>query len=89
MIVLKSNRIIIFFQKRNVQRILCILTLRKLLKRDQLSEIYPIGQDNRPFPEHEPMEYGIFVGQIIEANGTPRMNTDVRWEYELRGIAYE
>jgi hypothetical protein len=55
----------------------------------QLSPIYPAGQDNRPFPEHEPMEYGIFVGQIIEADGKPRMNMDVRWEYELRGIAYE
>ena len=42
-----------------------------------------------PFPPHEPMEYGIFVGQIIEANGKPRMNTDVRWEYELRGLPYE
>jgi hypothetical protein len=51
--------------------------------------LYLEGQDNRPFPEHEPMEYGIFVGQIIEADGTPRMNTDVRWEYELRGISYE
>ena len=34
-------------------------------------------------------EYGIFVGQIIEADGKPRMNTDVRWEYELRGLPYE
>jgi hypothetical protein len=51
--------------------------------------IYPPGQDNRPFPEHEPMEYGIFVGQIIKEDGTPKMNTDVRWEYELRGISYE
>jgi hypothetical protein len=57
--------------------------------RRQLSTIYPSGQDSRPFPEHEPMENGIFVGQIIEADGTPRMNTDVRWEYELRGISYE
>ena len=36
-----------------------------------------------------PMDHGIFVGQIIEADGKPRMNTDVRWEYELRGIPYE
>ena len=57
--------------------------------RRQLPAIYPPKQDNRPFPEHEPMEYGIFVGQIIEEDGTPRMNTDVRWEYELRGIPYE
>jgi len=57
--------------------------------RRQLSEIYPAGQDSRPFPDHEPMDHGIFVGQIIEADGTPRMNMDVRWEYELRGIAYE
>lgn len=54
-----------------------------------LRDIYPPNQDNRPFPEHEPMKYGIFVGQIIEADGKPRMNTDVRWEYELRGLSYE
>ena len=54
-----------------------------------LSRIYPEGQDNRPFPDHLPMDHGIFVGQIIEADGKPRMNTDVRWEYELRGIPYE
>ncbi len=52
-------------------------------------QIYPEGQDNRPFPEHKPMDHGIFVGQIIEVDGTPRMNTDVRWEYELRGIDHE
>lgn len=57
--------------------------------RRQLPHIYPQNQDNRPFPEHEPMEYGIFVGQIIDENNQPKMNTDVRWEYELRGINYE
>ena len=46
--------------------------------------IYPEGQDSRPFPPHKPMEYGIFVGQIIEEDGKPKMNMDVRWEYELR-----
>lgn len=51
--------------------------------------LYLPEQDNRPFPEHEPMEYGIFVGQIIDENNKPKMNTDVRWEYELRGISYE
>jgi len=35
------------------------------------------------------MEHGMFVGQIIEEDGKPRMNMDVRWEYELRGIPYE
>jgi hypothetical protein len=35
------------------------------------------------------MEYGMFVGQIIEEDGKPRMNMDVRWEYELRDIPYE
>lgn len=50
--------------------------------------MYPPNQDNRPFPTHEPMEYGIFVGQIIDENNKPKMNTDVRWEYELRGISY-
>jgi hypothetical protein len=55
----------------------------------QLSEIYPEGQDNRPFPLHKPMEYGIFVGQIIGVDGKPKINTDVRWEYELRGLSYE
>jgi len=62
------------------------------LERDvfnQLREIYPPEQDTRPFPSHEPMEYGIFVGQIIEADGKPRMNIDVRWEYEIRGISYD
>ena len=54
-----------------------------------LPEIYPPDQVTKPFPSHEPMEYGIFVGQIIEADGKPRMNTDVRWEYELRGLPYE
>lgn len=54
-----------------------------------LRDIYPPNQDSRPFPEHEPMEFGIFVGQIIEADGKPRINTDVRWEYELRGLNYE
>ena len=34
-------------------------------------------------------EYGIFVGQIIEEDGKPKMNMDVRWEYELRGLSYE
>ena len=57
--------------------------------RRQLPEIYPRNQDNRPFPEHEPMEYGIFVGQIIDEDNNPIINTDVRWEYELRGISYE
>ena len=51
-----------------------------------LSHIYPEGQDSRPFPDHLPMDNGIFVGQIIDENGRPRMNMDVRWEYELRGI---
>lgn len=55
----------------------------------QLPHIYPHSQDNRPFPEHEPMEYGIFVGQIIDKDNKPVINTDVRWEYELRGISYE
>ena len=54
-----------------------------------LPEIYPEGQDSRPFPLHEPMEYGIFIGQIIDANNKPVINTDVRWEYELRGLSYE
>ena len=54
-----------------------------------LSQIYPEDQDSRPFPPHEPMEHGIFVGQIIEEDGKPRMNMDVRWEYELRGLPYE
>ena len=53
------------------------------------SNIYPDGQDSRPFPPHKEMDHGIFVGQIIEADGKPRMNMDVRWEYELRGISYE
>lgn len=56
---------------------------------NQLREIYPTHQDSRPFPEHEPMEYGIFVGQIIDENNKPKINTDVRWEYELRGLSYE
>ena len=55
----------------------------------QLSEIYPEGQDSRPFPLHKSIEYGIFVGQIIGADGKPKINTDVRWEYELRGLSYE
>ena len=52
-------------------------------------QIYPLNQDSRPFPKHEPMEYGTFIGQIIDENNKPKMNTDVRWEYELRGIKYE
>lgn len=56
---------------------------------NQLREIYPTHQDSRPFPKHEPMEYGIFVGQIIDENNNPKLNTDVRWEYELRGLSYE
>ena len=54
-----------------------------------LNHIYPENQDSRPFPPHKPMEYGIFVGQIIEEDGKPKMNMDVRWEYELRGLPYE
>ena len=54
-----------------------------------LSEIYPECQDTRQFPIHEPMEYGIIVGQIIDENNKPVINTDVRWEYELRGLSYE
>ena len=54
-----------------------------------LSNIYPEGQDSRPFPDHLPMEYGIFVGQIIDENNKPKINMDVRWEYELRGLPYE
>jgi len=57
--------------------------------RRQLPHIYPHNQDNRPFPQHEPMEYGIFVGQIIDENNLPIIDTDVRWEYEMRGISYE
>ena len=40
-------------------------------------------------PLHKPMEYGIFVGQIIGVDGKSKINTDVRWEYELRGLSYE
>ena len=32
----------------------------------KLKEIYPPNQDSRPFPDHLPMEHGIFVGQIID-----------------------
>ena len=53
-----------------------------------LSNIYPEGQDNRPFPDHEPMEHGIFVGQIIEADGKPRMNMMFDGNTG-RGIPYE
>ena len=54
-----------------------------------LSNIYPENQDSRPFPDHLPMEHGIFVGQIIDENNKPKINMDVRWEYELRGLSYE
>ncbi|MFZ2167327.1 MAG: hypothetical protein WAV50_00485 [Minisyncoccia bacterium] len=47
---------------------------------------YPEGQDSRPFPPHKPMVYGIYVGQRIDEYNQPIMNTDTRWEYELRGI---
>lgn len=55
----------------------------------QHPHLYLPTQDNRPFPEHEPMEYGVFVGQVIGINGIPEINTDVRWEYELRGLSTE
>ena len=66
--------------------------LEYYLKEDvyrQLKEIYPEDQDSRPFPDHLPMEHGIFVGQIIDENNKPKMNMDVRWEYELRGLKYD
>ena len=53
------------------------------------ANIYPKGQDTRPFPSHKPLDYGLYVGQIIEPDGRPRMNMDVRWEYELRGEKYD
>ncbi len=52
-------------------------------------EIYPPDQDSRPFPQHKPLDYGIFIGQVIDEHNKPKINTDVRWEYELRGIQYE
>ena len=46
-------------------------------------------QPSAPFPPHEPMEYGIYVGQIINHDNKPIITTDTRWEYELRGEKYE
>jgi hypothetical protein len=50
--------------------------------------LYLPEQDNRPFPEHDPMEYGIFVGQIIDEDNKPVINMASRWEYELRALPY-
>jgi hypothetical protein len=47
---------------------------------------YPPGQDSRPFPLHEPIEYGLYVGQTIDGNNNVKMDMATRWEYELRGI---
>lgn len=49
---------------------------------------YPTGQDNRPFPPHKPIEYGLYVGQRIDENNKVILNTDTRWEYELRKTPY-
>jgi len=51
--------------------------------------IFSETQPSKPFPSHEPMEYGIFVGQIINENNMPIITTDTRWEYELRDVNYE
>ena len=51
--------------------------------------IFSKTQPSSPFPFHEPMEHGMFVGQIIDENNKPIITTDTRWEYELRGVNYE
>ena len=51
--------------------------------------IFSETQPSRPFPPHKPMEYGIFVGQIIDENNMSIITTDTRWEYELRSANYE
>lgn len=36
------------------------------------------------------MELGmLLITFSLFGNNQPKMNTDVRWEYELRGISYE
>jgi hypothetical protein len=49
-------------------------------------ESYPEGQDSRPFPPHDPITYGLYVGQTIDEHNQIILTTDTRWEYELRGI---
>ena len=34
--------------------------------------IYGEDQDTRPLEPHEPLDYGFYVGQIIEEDGKPR-----------------
>jgi hypothetical protein len=52
-------------------------------------ESYPEGQDSRPFPPHEPITYGLYVGQTIDEHNQIIRTTDTRWEYELRGVPYQ
>jgi len=44
------------------------------------------GADVRKFPEHGDMEYGVFIGQIIDENNNPVFDMVTHWEYEIRGL---
>jgi hypothetical protein len=54
-------------------------------KKKRYSDLY-INKDNRNIPNHEKMEYGIYIGQRIDENNNPIFSMDTRWEYELRGL---
>lgn len=49
-------------------------------------ELFNTPEFIKKFPDHDPVEFGIFVGQRIGPSNKPIINLDTRWEYEMRGI---
>jgi len=56
--------------------------------RNQRHDNLYVNKDNRDFPKHDSIDYGIFVGQRIDANNKPIFDMTTHWEYEIRGINY-
>lgn len=46
------------------------------------------SQTNKDFPAHEPLKFGVFVGQKIDENDKVVPGRDSRWEYQIRGLEY-
>jgi hypothetical protein len=44
------------------------------------------NKEIKNIPNHDAIDYGIFIGQKIDENNQPVITMDARWEYELRGL---
>ncbi len=58
-------------------------------RRKNYPEQFEEGSINLPFPTHSPLDYGLYVGQIILEDNTPTLCDDVVWEYQLRNEKWE